>query len=242
MVSIWTDDQIRQWSINALGHITIDLNCIWAREAIDVQRGNSLIHLPNYVRSLSRITWRGRSLEPQSFYEFQLLTPSTMVVGDGNTANRDVSIGKPMFYALHPTNPYDVRLYPAPNETLLAAGEPDPYAPTPNPPSCVLSYWRCCDLNLDNPNPVISLPPYILRRLQKAYVLWQAFQSEGKGQDLQAAQYYQDKYEFIINQFRSINEGCYVSKNYALGEGMLDPQKFRYPKPTLGPNFERVIF
>jgi hypothetical protein len=81
-----------------------------------------------------------------------------------------------------------------------------------------------------------------MRRTVKAYVLWKAFAAEGKGQDLQASAYYQSKYNFLIGVFRTINAGCFVSKHYSLGDSLLDPQNYRYPKPMLGPNFERVIY
>ena len=240
MQPIWTTQQIDQWKDDAWGQIAIDLNCIWQRECIATQRGVSVLRMPEYVRSVRRVTWRGRSLEPQSWEEMQILTPSTVFLSLGSSANREI-IGKPLFYALHPTNPYDFRLYPAPDESFTISGEPNPYAPQPNSPSCIIDFWREPDTT--NDNPLISLPPYIARRTIKAYVMWKAYAAEGKGQDFQASNFYQTKYNFLIDQFRHINEGCYVSKRYSLDEGgLIDPQRFRYPKPMHGPNFERTIF
>ncbi len=237
---IWSDAQLTQWSEDAVGQIAIDVACIFVRECIPVTRGISVIRLPEYVRSLRRVCWRGRSLEPQSWEELQFLTPSTVFLSDGSSANIE-SIGKPLFYAPHPTNPYDIRLYPAPDETLFVSGEPNPYAPQPNSPSCIIEFWRKPDFT--NTNPVISIPPYILRRTQKAYVLWKAFAAEGKGQDHEASGYYQQKYNFLIDSFVRINSGCFVAKRYSLDEGgLLDPQRFRYPKPLHSPRFERTIF
>ncbi len=238
---IWTDTQLNQWSIDALGQIATDLNCIWARECVATENGSSVIRLPNYVRTLQRVTWRSKGLEPLGWDEFTLLTPNTVFLAANSSANREIT-GVPLFYAMHPTDPYEVRLYPCPNESFTIAGEPNPYAPSVNSASCIISYWRVPDTNINNPNPIISLPPYIQRRIQKAYVLWKAFAAEGKGQSLEASNFYQAKYNLLINFFRSINEGCYVSKRYSLGDGLLDLQKYRYPRPTLGPNFERVIF
>src|ERR1041384_3107401 len=98
--TIWTDSQLQQWSIDALGQIATDLNCIWARECVPIQSGVSVILLPSYVRSLIRVTWRGKSLEPQSWEELQLLTPTTEWVSPGNPANRATSIGRPLFSAM----------------------------------------------------------------------------------------------------------------------------------------------
>lgn len=237
---IWSDGQLNQWATDALEAIAIDVNCIWARECIATTAGNSLYRLPNYVRTLSRITYRGITLDPLSWEELQLMSPATVILAAGSSANIETTRSKPLYYSMHPTDPYEVRIFPTPSESFTTSGESDPYSPTPNSPSCIISYWRTPDIAGND--PVISLPAYIQRRTQKAYVLWKAFAAEGKGQDLNASQFYKDKYDFLINQFRRINEGCYISKRYTLGENGLEPDGRRYPKPTLNTNFERVIF
>ncbi len=237
---IWSDEQLNRWSKDAIEAIGIDVKCIWSRECIAITAGQSLVRLPSYVKTLQRVTWRGRSLESSSWEELQLLSPATVSISTGNPANIETSQSRPQFYAMHPTNPYEIRLYPTPSESFTTSGEANPYAPVPNSPSCIISIWRVPDTE-DN-RPEIAIPLYILRRTQKAYVLWKAFAAEGKGQDLGASDFYKMKYNFLIDQFRRINEGCYVSKRYTLGENGLDPDGRRYPKPTLGPNFERVIF
>jgi hypothetical protein len=140
---------------------------------------------------------------------------------------------------MHPTNPYDIRLYPTPNETFSIIGF-NPYAPQVNQSNCIVDFYRVPDYT--NSNPAISLPPYILRRTQKAYVLWKAFAAEGKGQDLKASQYYGAKYDFLVEQFRKINEGAFVGKKYTVDDGMLSIDNFRYPRPLLPSQFERVQF
>jgi len=239
---IWTDQQIDQWKTDAIGQIAVDLRCIWQRECVPTTRGISVLTLPPYVRTLQRVTWRGKSLEPQSWEELQMLTPATVFLDypPNTAANVESSVSRPLFYAMHPTNPYDIRFFPCPDESFSVSGEPNPYSPQVNTPSCIIDYWREPDTT--GANPVISLPSYIERRTQKAYVMWKAFAAEGKGQDFQASEYYQKRYEFLIGMFRSINEGCFVSKRYSLGDGQLDPQNYRYPRPTLSPRFERTIF
>lgn len=231
---IWTDEQISQWETDAIGQINVDVKCIFARECLPIQRGVSVYTLPSYVRTLRRITFRGKSLDAESWEELTLLSPAT--VG----GYLETSLSRPLYYAMHPTNPYDIRLYPTPAETFTANGEPNVYAPQVNTPSCIIEYDREPDIT--NLNPVISLPPYILRRTQKAYVLWRAFAAEGKGQDSRMAGYYKQKYDFLIGYFRSINEGCFVAKRYALENGTLALDTYRYPKPILPTNFEAERF
>ncbi len=231
---IWTESFLNTLNADAIGQIAVDVNCIFARECIATTGGTSVYTLPNYVRTLRRITWRGRTLDAVNWEEMILLTPATV----GGFV--ESSQGRPLYYAMHPSNIYDVRLYPTPNESFTTAGEPNVYAPQFNTPSCIIDYYREPDTT--EANPVISLPSYISRRTKKAYVLWKAFASEGKGQNLRAASYYQMKYNFLIEQFRAINEGCFVSKKYSIEDGLLQIDNFRYPKPILNANFERIIY
>jgi hypothetical protein len=239
-VPIWSDAYLVALSAEAIGQISIDVNAIFARECLLIQQGQSVYTLPNYVRTLRRVTWRGRTLDAENWEELTMLTPATVFVGMGSPNNEETSQSKPLYYAMHPTNVYDIRLYPTPNESFSNQGEPNVYAPTFNSPSCIIDYYREPDTT--NTNSVISLPPYILRRTQKAYVLWKAFAQEGPGQSMKISGYYMMKYNFLIEQFRAINEGCFMGKRYAIEDGMLAINNFRYPRPMLPANFERIIF
>lgn len=240
---IWTNAQLSQWAADAIGQINIDVNCIYVRECIAITLGVSVYTLPPYVRSVRRVTWRGWSLEAVNWSDLILLTPGTAFLDypPNSAANLETSVSRPQWYAMHPTNSYDIRLYPTPPESFTTSGEPDPYAPTPNSPSCIVDFWRMPDET--NSTPALSIPPYILRRTQKAYVAWQAFGAEGVGQDLRASKYYESKYRFLIEQFRAINQGCFISKRYAVDDSAyLDSSNIRYPRPLLPPNFENVRF
>ena len=239
-MSIWSDQQLAQWSQDAIGQLAIEVNCIWCRECVPVTVGVSVITLPNYVRTLRRVTWRGRTLDAENWEELTMLGPATVFLAANSTGNIETSLSKPLYYAMHPTNPYDIRFYPTPNESFTSSGEPNVYAPQVNTPSCIIDYYREPDTT--NTNPIVSIPPYILRRTQKAYVGWKAFSAEGKGQDLKAASYYHMKYLFLLDKFRSINEGCFVGKKYSIEDGMLTIDGFRYPRPMLPSNFERIVY
>jgi hypothetical protein len=239
-VPIWSDDFLNTLNNDAIGQIAVDVNCIYARECLVTVAGTSVITLPAYVRTVRRVTWRGRSLDPVNWEELTLLTPATVFVSPGSPSNIETTLSRPLYYAMHPTNIYDIRLYPTPSESFTTSGEPNVYAPTPNSPSCIVDYYREPDDT--ETDPKVSLPPYIARRTKKAWICWKAFSAEGKGQNLRAASYYQMKYNFLIEQFRRINEGCFIAKKYTVDDGSLAIYGFRYPRPTLNPNFERTIF
>lgn len=228
MAQIWTDDQLNQWSDDALGQIASDVHCIYVREPIEIQKGNSFYELPPYVRTLRRVAWRGRSLFALSWIEMDLLAPTT--------SGFDTPIGVPKFYAMAPEAPYAIRLFPIPNESFSATGF-DPYAPQPNQSNCIIDFYR-----VPEATGASALPHYIQRRTLKAYVLWKAFAAEGKGQDLKASQFYLSKYQLLIEYFRHINEGCFVAKRYSLEDATLLQKNFRVPKPVLNSNFERIYY
>lgn len=237
---IWTDAQLNQWGIDAEQQINQDLPVIYWRFYLPTIAGQSVYTLPSYVRTVSRISWLSRKLDPVNWEELTFLSPPTAFVNPNSPSfNIETSQGRPLYYAMHPTNPYDIRLYPTPNISLLANG-PDPYSTTPNEPYCVVSCWRAIDSTLQDPKAL--LPYYIDRRMRKAYILWRAFASEGPGQNLSIAKYYMQKYQFLVSQFTAINNYCYLSKKYAVDDGSRNTAEYRYPRPTLNPNFERTIF
>lgn len=236
---IWSNAFLAKLQADAPGQINTDLNCIWTRECIAITQGQSVVTLPAYVRTLMRIVWRGKTLEPVNWVDLTLLSPGTVNMGTvGDPNNIETSLSRPMWYAMHPTNPWDVRFYPSPDESFTLGGEPDVFSPQVNTPSCIIEHWR----EPDQIQVLFSIPSYIMRRTAKAYVLWKAFAAEGRGQNLKASAYYEKKYNFLIDQFRNINDSCYVSKRYELGTGLDTVENYKYPKPKMPTNFENYRF
>lgn len=240
---IWTDTFLNQLSTDAEQDINKRIpSLIYYRFCMAITQGISVYTLPPFVRTVSRITWLGRKLDPVNWDELTYLTPATAVLNDNQKDTIPTVIGRPLYYAKHPTNPYDIRLYPTPNLTLLATAQ-NPYSPLPEtstPQACIIACWRNIDSTFNDPTSL--LPAYIDRRTRKAYVLWKAFGAEGKGQNLKASQYYEQLYNKLIETFIHINQGAYVAKRYAIEDGLLTIDAFRYPRPILPSNFERVIY
>lgn len=233
-MSIWTDEVINTFAGDAPQEVNTSVHCLYHKFYLTVTAGTSVYTLPEKVKGVLRITWFGRKVDPLSWEDLTLMNPSTVFV-NGSTKVETAS-SRPQWYALHPTNHHDIRFYPTPDVSLIATG--DPYSPTHNEQRCCISCWR----NVDLSDPLASLPNYIDRRTRKAYVLWKAFEKEGKGQDSQAAKYYKGKFDFLVKLFTLINSGVFVSKKYTLGDGTLDLGTFRYPRPMLPSNFERILY
>lgn len=232
-MGIWTTNYLEQLAGDAEQQINQEGNFIYKRFCMATVAAQSLYTLPSFVRGVIRITWRGRKLDPVTWEELQQLTPATAAPYTDNQLR-----GRPLYYAMHPTNPYDIRFMPTPNESFDGSG--DPFSPVTDGSTCIVSCWRNIDSTFTDPTAL--LPNYIDRRTRKAYVAWKAFESEGRGQDLQASMYYSQKFSFLIEQFKLINTGCYISKRYSLGDGRIEIDNFRYPRPMLPARFENERF
>lgn len=236
-MSLWTDDQLNQWALDAEQQINQDVSCIFTRFFLPLTIGNSTYTFPSYVRSVTRITWRGREIYSVNWEDLTNLAPATAWIGPGNPDNVEYTVSRPIYYAFHPTNVYDIRFHPTPDETALTTG--DPYSPDFSA-RCIVSCYRSIDSTLVD--PLAMLPTYIDRRTRKAYVCWKAFEADGKGQNLKAATYFKAKYQFLISQFQKINGQPFISKRYAMGDGQLEVDNFRMPRPMLPSNFERIFY
>lgn len=237
---IWDDNYLNQLNSNAGQQINQDLPCIWQRFTFAIQAGLSVYRLPSFVRSILGIQIRGRELDKANWDDLTVLTPATVFVGsNAPNENIETTSGKPLWYALHPTNIYDIRFFPTPDETFTSDPSDDPYSPD-NGPKCIITCLRAIDdTGVDK---TALLPNYIDRRTRKAYVLWKAFRSEGKGQNLKASEYYRKKYDYLIKSFTRINNQPFIGKKYNIEDGNLQIDAFRYPRPTLNPNFERTVY
>jgi hypothetical protein len=69
--------------------------------------------------------------------------------------------------------------------------------------------------------------------------MWKAFAAEGKGARHASEPILSISVSILINNFRLINEGCFVAKRYMLGDGLLDPMNSRPPRPMLPTRFEK---
>lgn len=232
---IWTDTLLDELAEDAAKRINADVLCLYHKFYLATTTGLSVYTLPTKVKSISRITWLGKKIDPLSWEEMQIMNPMTAFVS--GAINIETSVSRPQWYALHPTNYRDIRFYPTPDLTLSATGG-DPYSPTVNEQRCNITCWR----NIDLTDSLASLPSYIDRRTRKAYILWKAFEKESKGQDAQAANYYKKKYQFLVKMFIAINEGCFVSQKYALDDHGSTYNNNKYPKPQLPSNYERVDY
>lgn len=232
-MSIWTDEVLGQFATDGTKDINQKVPCIFKRRYLIPSTTSNMVTRPNDCISVRQLTWRGIKLDEMAWIDMETLLGAY----DGSTF--PYPTGRPQFYCFHPVNRNSIILHPGPNEVFTDTGG-DPYAPIMDEARLTIEYWAEIDESL----PATMPPPYIFRRTIKSYILWQSFQKEGKGQNLKAGAYYKTKYKFLIDFFKKINAGVFVSKRYSLMDDY-DQDYYRGKKPAspvLPPNFPRVRF
>lgn len=232
---IWTEEYLNQLVQDANDDIVASVDCIFFRFSLTVIAGQSVYILPSFVRKIQRITWKGIPLHPLTPSEMAALSPATAVADGSNKI--EAPTGRPYYYTRQPTNYRAVRFLPTPPEDIsVDDSEINSYNGIST--KVIISCFRSVDASSD----VSSLPSYIARRTQKAWVLSRAFLREGKGQNLKASEYFRYKYEFLVSQWKDINAGIYVAKTRQFGD-LQDFLGLRKPgRPVLPPDFEGYRF
>lgn len=230
---IWTDDYLNQLFTEAAEAVNIEVPCIYHREYIAVYSGSTYLTPSTYIKSILRITYRGIKLEPLTRLQMLAMFPKRFT---DSTAYQ----GTPYYYYLEPgvyNQEGSTRLYltPVPMEDLSDSGG-DPFSPQADEPYCTLSMYRY----VDDSNSLYTIPDYISIPIRRAYALWQAFKKEGPGQDLKAANFWSQKYNFYLNFFKDLNNRVFIAKIRTLTGNQRNDR--RPAKPVLPSNFERVVY
>ena len=227
MPTIFSDTYLQRLLYEAERDAVNRVDYLFYRISLPIIAGQSVYRLPDEVRKIKRITWRGKKVDPLTWQEVASLSPTSFV---GGGANFEYSTSVPKYYSLHPNDIRNIRFYPTPNESLPLV-EVGLEGPTIGD-CCIISCYR-------NPEQVentpFQLPPYVQRRTTKAYAAWKAFSREGKGQNLTASEYYASKLEWLYRWFALINDGTFVSRRPRLLAESGD--RCKVAKPVLPPNF-----
>lgn len=228
---IWDDIYLNTLLSDAEDYIYTAVNCIFDRYGLAITAGQSVYTLPSYTKNILRITYKGKRLFPLNFQQFCILNPASAVVSE--TYKLESASSTPLYYVKHPTNFYDIRLYPTPSETIDA--------PTSNlfgsniSSGVIISCYRTPATT----SAWLYLPIYLIRRIKKAYLLWKSFAKEGKGQNLQASVYYKDKLDFLINSLKECNSNVFIGKQRRLGDTLWPITLATPGRPVLPSDYPR---
>lgn len=214
---IWTDEYLSQLIEDGERDIAARVSAIFTRFSINVSAGVRGITLPVSTMGIIQVTWQGKRVYP--LYQSEMIELS---------ATYRTEQGEPKFYLISNEGLLNLKFFPVPNVSI-AADDSAIYGSGIRDRVIVTAYrWP------ETQQATYHVPDYIARRTVKAFVLWRAFQREGKGQNLKAAQYYKNKYEILIREYRQVKESLTDAKvilddRYRLGR--------KPPAPRLAPNF-----
>jgi hypothetical protein len=178
MPPVWSAEQLNRWLLQTEETFVNEYNCIIDRLALDIVSGTDVYLLPDYVINIRRITYRGIKLDPISHRDQREAL-------DGLTSQ-----GRPDCYVFNNLGQMNIRLFPAPSETLVST-QLDLFNPDVIREQCIVEFYAA-------PNGITyQIPDYFRRRMLKAGVLKYAFTAEGKGQNIKAAKYWSAKWQAL---------------------------------------------
>jgi len=162
---------------------------------LDIVSGTPTYSLPVDVLSIRRVTWKGKKIDPLIAREWRYINDIT-------------STSEPQWYVFNQVGRNTIRLYPIPNETIIA--NQTSLFSTNIATQCIVEYYQLTD------SAIVLLPAYIRRRLIKYYVMHVCFAQEGKGQNLKSSARMKKRFDFYMNWFRKMHADHYIVNRYRL--------------------------
>ncbi len=124
------------------------------------------------------MTWKGIKIYPLSHRDFRdYILPVS-------------SSGRPYWYIFNNVGVSTIKLYPTPDENIIADQTNLFSSNIPN--QCIIEGYRTPDQSS------FKIPDFFRRRLLKAYVAKMCFAMESRGQNLKAQKYWSDKYNKLV--------------------------------------------
>lgn len=203
-MSVFSTEQLNRYSLKAEQSFANEFNCLIDRRALDITEDVSLYILADDVINIRRITYRGKKLDPISHRDLREAFVSSF------------SSGTPTHYIYNNVGQNTIKLFPTPTETLTNV-QADLLNPEVIRLQCIAEFYATAD------GIYYKLPDYIRRRLLKASVLKQAFLAEGKGQNLKAAKYWDQKWKYLKELYgEQIHDQLNMPRRLMANGGMIN--------------------
>jgi hypothetical protein len=196
--------------------VSNDCNFLLDRYELNVISGTQSYLIPDFVRSISRVTYLGKKLTPLPQRDFK------------DAFQSGTQQGRPFWYIFNNSGANTIKLFPCPNQTIGTGIDPW----VADIPNCVIvEFFRISD------NADFILPPWSRNYLLKKYVGKELFSCEGAGQNLKMAKYmasqweqWRSEFEGIIDELHSAPRKLFVSDvvsgNWFPGSPLLPIDKF----------------
>lgn len=225
---IWTTSYLARLEREAEEDLAKSCNCIVDRLALDIQAGQALYQLPDYVIGIRVIRWKGYLVIPLTEMEQTYLFPNNIQEAGSNpfgafeaSAFEDTAFNvgpvggaitgaqiqdKPEFYGFSGSDFRTIQFFGTPGSNVAAIQTNLWGVEIPN--RVIVEFFRLPE------TPTHVIPSYFRQEALKNYVLWRAFAREGPGQRLDMAAYYRQKFEGTKAQLKSFISGLYLGQIY----------------------------
>ncbi len=216
---VWSEEQIERWTLQAEEVFIKECSCLIDRFSLNIESGSSLYTLPDAVKDVRRITYKGVKLYP--------LTQRTQ---RDWMSGSDPS-GTPTDYIFSNQGLLTIKLWPTPNETITAE-QNDLFMPEVIRRNCIVeAYFMADGINY-------QLPDYIRRRILKPYILKLAYRAEGKGQNLKASKYWDLRWKQMKELYINRLYDMYNKPRKLIQSSLADG---RFPRrPSLPPELDNI--
>jgi len=212
---VWDAETILRFANRGEDIFAVENNVIIERIALDIVSGTSQYTLPDYVYNVRKVLWKGYRLDPISHRDYRdgFIIPPIL--------------GLPREYIYNNIGKQIIQLVPTPNETVTSVLT-GLYG-TEIPARVIVEYYRLPD-HVD-----VMIPTYIRRRLLKCYVAKMCFAIEGRGQNLKASKYFDEKWKFLQGFYAEILEDLVTKPRRLVSDYEYDPN-YVTPFAHLNPN------
>jgi hypothetical protein len=220
MPVVFDDETITRFAQQGEFQFASISDCIVDRLSLDIVNGTSIYTLPDYVLNIRRITWRGKKLDPISHRKYrQGCYPSS-------------AQSEPTEYIYNNIGQQKIQFFPTPAETIAAATT-NLYGSSIGT-SVILEFSRTPDF------ASFVIPLYFRRFLLKCYVMKMCFGIESRGQNLKSVQYFDAKWEQLVEAYETILDELYNTPRMITASvyPILRP---RPPRPVLPASFGTYV-
>jgi len=237
MKTLWTDQYLSDLATDAEIHISHELPCIYVRFPLNVVQGTSIYDFSSTtdtpvaqnITGVIRITYQGHTVHPV----FPLQMRNLVVpFGPGD----DTLLGRPFIFLRHGYGLNAIKFYPSP-ETTISYDNSNLNTQDGIRANVVVSAWRIADPT----GETYRIPSYIRELLVRYFVLSKAYAKEGKGQNLNAAAYYEVKYKSTLSRFKLIVNQLFTTRTKFSTPMAQNRFGLKPPRPVLPPNFGEQV-
>jgi hypothetical protein len=184
MPNLFTSNTITRLSQEGENAFAVMYPCIIKRIAPAIVSGQNLITIPDDVKSIQRVAYKGYKLDPLPQRNFR------EVFQNGGQQ------GKPFWYIFNNVGQNTLQLFPTPSENIAAATDNLFGSAIIN--QFIITYYAVPDY------ATYIIPDFFRRRLLKNYVLRGCFNIEGQGQNLKASKYFKQRWEQLSQLYGNL--------------------------------------